>query len=168
MKPNKAVRLLIISAVMMVLPTMLSVAAEQNQKLPAPENSRKSVRLFAKNPANWNIVKGGNGTLIYHEVSGAFTFNAAGLQPRSPYALIRYADAPPRAEILARGTSDGHGRLETSGIWRNWTGKFWLVTGEDLAGNVGESGSMRAWRPERYLFEEKQLGVACQCPTVEK
>lgn len=154
---------------MLVLSAMFCVAADHNPKQPTSGNGKKKLQLYAKNPVNWAIVKnGGSGKLIYHETTGAFTLNAAGLSPRSSYALIRYADAPPKAEILVRGTSDERGRLELNGVWRNWTRKFWLVAGEDVAGNVGELGVLRAWRPDRYLFEEKLLGVACACPETEE
>jgi hypothetical protein len=135
----------------------------------AAAGGKKNLRLFAKNPATWAIVKGGaSGRLTYREASGAFMFAAAGLHPRVSYALVRYADAPPKGEILARGTSDERGKLELNGVWRNWTKKIWLVAGEDVTGSVGEAGTMRAWRPERYLFEEKPLGVACACPEPEE
>jgi hypothetical protein len=124
--------------------------------------------LFTKNPSSWRIIKGGaSGKLIYREKNGTFTLTASGLLPRSSYALIRCADAPPHAEILVRGTSDQHGLLTSQGVWKNWTRKFWLVSGEDVSGNAGDKGSFRAWRPERYLFEEKQLGIACPCPETE-
>jgi hypothetical protein len=58
--------------------------------------------------------------------------------------------------------SDERGRLKLTGVWRNWTRKFWLVSGEDVIGKVGEVGSLRAWRPDRYLFEEKLLGVGSE------
>lgn len=132
-------------------------------------SGRKKLLLFAKNPANWSIVaNGGSGTLLYRPASGSFTLNARGLLPHAPYALIRYADAPRSGEILARGVSDGRGRLELAGVWHNWTKKFWLVAGEDVTGTPGKGGALRAWRPERYLFEEKQLGIPCNCPEPEE
>jgi hypothetical protein len=33
---------------------------------------------------------------------------------------------------------------------------------EDVVGRVGEAGSLRAWRPERYLFKEKMLGIGSE------
>jgi hypothetical protein len=54
------------------------------------------------------------------------------------------------------------------GVWRNWSKKFWLVAGDDVSGNVGESATLRAWRPEKYLFEEKPLGIPCDCPEPEE
>ncbi len=106
--------------------------------------------------------------LVYREATGTFTLSATGLHARSSYALVRYADAPPKAEILARGISDAHGTLEINGIWKNWTKKFWVVPGEDVAGTVGENGSLKAWHPEKYLFEEKPLGIPCNCPEPEE
>lgn len=155
------------TALILTLPVTTCFAADPHVKNTG--SGRKKLLLFAKNPATWAIVKnGGSGKLVYHEATGNFTLNAAGLQPRSAYALIWYANAPPEAEILARGVSDAHGRLELSGFWKNWTKKFWLVSGEDVAGGVGKAGRLRAWRPDRYLFEGKVLGIACACPEPEE
>lgn len=164
--------LLILAAILVILfllRIMVCGAAEHAPKQPVTGSGKKKLRLFAKNPATWAIVTGGaGGTLIYRESTGAFTLHATGLQPRAAYALIRYADAPPHGDILARGMSNGSGGLDLTGTWRNWTKKFWLVSGEDVAGNAGESVSLRAWRPERYLFEEKPLGIPCVCPEAEE
>lgn len=169
MGKHKLVHILKYSVVMLLVSVILCAAAGHDPKLPATGSGKKKLLLFAKNPADWSIIKGGaGGALVYREATGAFTLNAEGLHPRSSYALVRYSDAPPRAEILARGGSDERGRLKLSGTWRNWTEKFWLVSGEDVAGNVGEAGSLRAWRPGRYLFEEKPLGIPCVCPEPEE
>jgi hypothetical protein len=154
--------MLMLSALLLALSVLVCIAAMPDSKAPIT-SGKKKLLLYAKNPANWAIIKGGgSGQMIYRESTGAFSLNAAGLYPRAAYALIRYADAPPRAEILARGMSDERGRLKLTGVWRNWTRKFWLVSGEDVIGKVGEVGSLRAWRPDRYLFEEKLLGVGSE------
>jgi hypothetical protein len=125
---------------------------------------KKRLLLFAKNPSTWAIITGGAaGSMTYREKSGEFTLKAAGLHPRASYALIRYADAPPQADVIIRGFSDARGVLELRGSWYNWTRKFWLVAGEDVAGS-GTAGKMTAWHPDRYLFEEKPLGIICDCP----
>jgi hypothetical protein len=137
-------------------------------KTPSGSGKRKLL-LFAKNPSTWAIVSNGaQGKLVYREASGTFTLTATGLQPRSPYALVRYADSPPNGDIVARGRSDEHGALELSGIWKNWTKKFWVVAGDDVTGSVGEHGTLKVWRPDRYLFEEKPLGIVCNCPEAEE
>lgn len=152
--------------VAMMLSSPLSAASAPQP--PAP-GGKKKLLLFAKDPATWAIAgSGGRGTLLYREAAAAFRLTASGLQRQSAYALVRYADAPPAVDILARGTSSEQGTLQLAGSWRNWTKKFWLVSGDDVVGSVGSSGSLRAWRPERYLFEEKQLGVPCSCPEPEE
>ena len=157
-----------LSVLLLALSVSACIAAEPYPKEPAT-GGRKRLLLLAKNPATWAIIKGGgSGKIVYREATGEFALHAEKLHPRSSYALIRYADAPPRAEIVARGTSDQRGRMELNGVWRNWTKKFWLVAGEDVAGSVGAAGSLRAWRPDRYLFEEKPLGSACACPEPEE
>ncbi|MBJ6749411.1 hypothetical protein [Geomonas anaerohicana] len=129
----------------------------------------KRLLLFAKNPATWSIVKdGARGKLGYRETDGVFTLTASGLAPRSPYALVRYQEAPSRGAVVARGTSDAQGKLVLQGIWHSWAGKFWVVSGEDVAGAPGSPAIPKAWRPERYLFEEKPLGVPCACPEPEE
>jgi hypothetical protein len=165
---QRSVCTLILSALLGALLVPLCGAAEPVSQLPA-SSGKKKLLLLAKNPSTWARIKtGGTGTMIYREAIGAFSLKASGLLPRSRYALVRYADKPPHAEILARGESDGQGGLELNGVWQNWTRKFWLVSGEDVQGKVGEAGSFVAWRPKRYLFEEKQLGIACVCPEPEE
>jgi hypothetical protein len=148
--------------------TLTAIACDATESAPAKAatgSGKRKLLLFAKNPVTWAIVKGGaKGKVVYRESTGAFTLNAAGLRPRSAYTLIRYADTPPQVDILARGESDRQGNLEVRGIWRKWTKKFWLVPAEDAVGKVGEAGSLQAWRPDRYLFEEKPLGIPCNCP----
>lgn len=159
---------LLLSALVIVFSAFACIAAVPCLKA-SLAGGKKELLLFAKNPATWSIVKkGAGGKMIYSESSGAFTLNASGLYPRSAYALIRYANAPPKAEILVRGMSDEHGRIYLKGVWRNWTRKFWLVSGEDVEGRTGETGSLRAWRPDRYLFEEKPIGIDCVYPASEK
>lgn len=159
MKPIKVSHILLSAALLLTLSVMATHAS----------TGKKKLLLFAKDPATWAIVKNGaNGKLIYHEANGAFTLHATGLLPRSTYALVRYADAPHHGDILARGTSDARGKLELSGVWHTWSKKFWLVSGDDVAGNVGEPATLRAWHPEKYLFEEKALGIPCNCPEPEE
>jgi hypothetical protein len=144
-------------------------AAEDAPRKAAGACGKRKLLLFAKNPTDWSITRGGaSGQLVYRSSSGAFTLHASRLRPRSGFALVRVADIPPQAEILARGTSDSRGNLELQGTWHNWSNKFWLVVGEDVAGATGTAGTLKSWRPERYLFEEKQLGVACACPEPEE
>ena len=155
----KVSNILLSAALLLTLTAMATHAA----------TGKKKLLLFAKNPATWTIVKNGAGAkLVYSEATGAFNLSAAGLIPGGSYALVRYADAPPHGDILTRGTSDARGKLELGGVWRNWSKKFWLVAGEDVAGKVGEAGSLLSWRPERYLFEEKPLGIPCNCPEPEE
>ncbi len=136
---------------------------------PPSGSGKRKLLLFAKNPSTWSIIKNGaHGKLVYREATGNFTLTATGLQPQSSYALVRYADSPPNGDIVARGYSNENGSLELSGIWKNWTKKFWVVAGDDVSGSVGEYGKLKSWRPDRYLFEEKPLGIVCNCPEPEE
>ena len=147
-----------------------SVWSATGSSLTSPSGGgKRKLLLFTKNPSNWSTVKNGaHGTLVFREATGNFTLTATGLMPRSSYALVRYADAPPNGDIVARGQSNELGTLELNGIWKNWTKKFWVVAGDDVTGSVGSSGTLTAWRPDRYLFEEKPLGIVCNCPEPEE
>ena len=150
--------LLLLSSLFLAFSAIAGIAAAPDSKAPVSSGT-KQLLLYAKNPATWTIVKtGGNGKMVYHESTGAFTLTASGLSSRASYALIRYASDPPRVEILGRGMSDERGRMILTGFWQKWTRKFWLVAGEDVVGSAGQAGSLRAWRPEKYLFEEKLIG----------
>lgn len=58
--------------------------------------------------------------------------------------------------------------VNKSGTWKNWTKKFWVVAGDEVIGSVGECGTLNSWRPDRYLFEEKPLGIVGVCPEPEE
>ena len=159
MKTQRIIHIQALAALLIMLTAVACTSA----------SGKKRLLLFAKNPGTWGIVKNGaSGKMVYSESTGAFSLTAAGVKPRSPYTLIRYADTPPQVEILATGVSDTRGKLELSGVWRNWTKKFWLVPSEDVKGTVGAAGTLANWRPEKYLFEEKPLGIACPCPEPEE
>jgi hypothetical protein len=156
----------LVFALSMLPPSFVSAESDTKAKLP---RITRELLLFAKNPATWAIVKGGGkGKIIYCEATGAFTLSAKGLPPHTSYALVRYADQPPSVEVLVRGATNGRGSLVLTGTWRNWTKKFWVVSDEDVTGSPGEVGSLQAWRPDRYLFEEKQLGIPCKCRVGKK
>lgn len=121
------------------------------------------LHLFAKNPADWKIIPGGaRGTLIFHEDTGEFTFRGGKLEPLTGYTLVRYANAPPFADLIAEGRTDRAGELLLTGSWNRWTKKIWLVQSRDLTRSQNQVQAT-AWHPERYLFEEKELGLPCAC-----
>ena len=160
----RAVHILILSVMVLAFSALPCHAADRARKAPV-STGKKKLLLFAKNPATWKIVRGrGNGKMVYHAASGAFTLNASGLRSGTAYTLVRYADEAPKVELLAGGESDRQGRLRLAGTWRDWTKKFWLVTTKDVQGTAGMAGTLTAWHPERYLFEEKPLGISCDCP----
>lgn len=159
MKTRRILHIQVLAALLVMLTAVAGYSA----------SGKKKLLLFAKNPATWGIVKNGAiGTMVYSESTSAFSLTATGVLPRSSYTLVRYADVPPQVEILATKASDASGKLELSGVWRNWTKKFWLVPSEDVKGKIGTVGTLANWRPERYLFEEKPLGIVCQCPEPEE
>lgn len=156
---------MLVSTLLVLLLSVLPCPAAESGVKPPVITGKKKLLLFAKNPATWTIIKnGGTGKMVYRESTGTFSLNAVKLRPHASYALVRYADAPPKVDILAKGKSDQQGRLELSGNWREWSKKFWLVAAEDVKGKIGETGALAAWHPERYLFEEKPLGIPCDCP----
>jgi hypothetical protein len=146
-----------------------AVAGAERQAQPATRSGKKKLLLFAKDPVTWQIVKGGgSGQMVYREATGSFTLSAAGLQPRAGYTLVRVEDAPAAGQVVAKGVTNAKGQLELDGVWHAWSKKFWLIASEDVTGAVGSTASLRAWRPARYLFEEKPLGVPCDCPEPEE
>lgn len=119
--------------------------------------------LYAKNPANWKIIAGGaKGVLSYDELSGRFNFTAVKLKPQADYVLVRYAETPPTADLLARGTAGKSGELRLAGTWKDWTNKIWLVSAADVT-ITEKRVQLTDWHPNQYLFEEKVLGVPCEC-----
>ena len=156
--------LLLVPLTLLLITVSIAAAVDPFPKPPVV-TGKKKLLLFAKNPVTWEIVKGGaSGKMVYHAASGTFTLKAAGLRPGESYTFVRYADEPPKVEILAKAKSDRRGKLELGGNWRDWTKKFWLVPSEDVSGKTGKAGTLTAWRPELYLFEEKPLGIPCNCP----
>ena len=121
------------------------------------------LHLFAKNPENWRVINNGaRGELTIRRSSGKFEMKASGLRPNTEYALARYDGKPPFGKVLARGCSNLRGEYSGSGIWQQWSGKFWLVPGKDLAAlpenfSPGMSDELRAWHPVEYLFESEEL-----------
>ena len=159
-------RALLTGALLCCLSTAVTAWAAPVAGQAAPAEKRPpqgKLLLFAKDPASWKMVpKGAAGVLNYREQSGDFTFAAARLAPLTGYALVRYGDFPATAGLLAEGYSDREGVLHLAGIWKQWSKKIWLVLRSDLVIS-GSQVAAKAWHPERYLFEEKELGLPCSC-----
>lgn len=156
--------LLLLFALLPALCAAPCLAAPKPLKPPVV-TGKKKLLLFAKNPDTWKIVKmGAHAKMVYHAASGVFTLNAAGLRPRTAYTLVRFAGEAPKVELLAAGESDRSGGLKLAGKWHDWTKKFWIVPTSDVNGTIGGNGTLTAWRPNLYLFEEKELGIPCNCP----
>lgn len=133
-------------------------ATQAAGKQPLPQST---LTLYAKDPLTWKIRPGGaQGTLTYNEQTGLFNFTARKLKPIFRYVLVRNGGITPTGDLLAQGTTNKAGELRLSGSWHDWTGKIWLVSGNDLTSS-GTRVTLIDWRPEQYLFEEKVLGVQC-------
>ena len=121
------------------------------------------LHLWQKNPRTWAIVmEGGEGVLTFNRETGQYQFQGRRLQPEKGYALIRYTGHAPYGHIVARAGSDNQGQLNFAGKWHEWTGKFWLVLGTDVAGVPGGFGPagidhLESWHPRDYLFEAEEL-----------
>lgn len=153
-------------AIFLLVPTFVLAGTDPLVQNRARE---QALLLQAKDPVTWRIVPGGaSGTLSYNAALGSFSFSAQRLSRQTEYLLVRYADAPPHGQILARGRTDHVGSLSLKGTWQDWTRKFWLVPGSDVVVETGggdqpQRGRLIAWHPERYLFEDKILGISCAC-----
>jgi hypothetical protein len=121
------------------------------------------LNLHAKDPNSWQVIDGGaRGELTIQRSSGRFELKAGGLRPDTEYALVRYEGNPPFGQVLIRGWSDAHGGFTSTGIWQQWTRKFWLVLAKDLQGRhedfkPGMTDELQAWHPVEYLFESEEL-----------
>lgn len=120
-------------------------------------------------PSIENIVDGGGevitdgawGKLNINENTLSFVLNGHGLLPDTEYALILYLGEHTGdwrdAWVVARGWSNGKGRIHISGYWQPWIASFWLVLGSDVVGDPdGCHGApydaLVAWNPDEYLF----------------
>ncbi|MRR54457.1 MAG: hypothetical protein EG822_08090 [Deltaproteobacteria bacterium] len=135
-----------------------TLANQSVEKQPLPQ---RTLALYTKDPVTWKIRPGGaQGTLTYNEKTGQFSFAARKLKPLRGYVMVRNSGTPPTGDLLAQGTTNKAGELRLSGSWHDWTGKIWLVSGNDLTIS-GTRVTLIAWHPGQYLFEEKVLGVHC-------
>lgn len=133
-----------------------------------PSDAASTLLLVKKNPADWSIVDGSSGGLLYYNASGPeFTYllSARGLAICTPYSLIYYTDPWPGAggHLIASGSPDASGNLFLIGevdLGHNIPidtdpnypegGKVWLVLSVDYD---AVSGQLTAWNPNNYLFE---------------
>jgi hypothetical protein len=119
--------------------------------------------LYAKDPLTWQVINGGAwAELNINRPSGKFTLEAHGLQPKTEYALIRYAGQTRTGQVLSRVFTDHRGNFRSSGVWPEWSGKLWVVLGKDLQENPrdfkpGMRVLLKDWHPKQYLFESEIL-----------
>ncbi len=132
-----------------------------------------SLSLYEKDPNTWEVIDGGaRGRLIYN-VAGSkfnFKFNGRGLEPKTEYSLIYYADPWPGdnpGAFIARGRTNSRGRITMAGRVDLDTdipndsdanyldgGKIWLVLSSDYD---AAARTMIAWNPTEYLFEDRLI-----------
>lgn len=136
------------------------------------------VKLVEKDSADWSIVPGAFGSLMYQQ--DRFVFNGHRLVPKTEYALISYAEPWPGTGsiILGSGTATRQGNLQIKGgaaklFCNNYTGyttgdyrkgngtKIWLVPAGDID---AVTGTFNVWHPDDYLFEEKLINTRCIAP----
>ena len=124
--------------------------------------------LYEKNPATWEIVRGGAWGKMNYNTAGPtfdFEFNGRKLNAGGNYALIYYPDPWPGTGLvcLAEGTANAGGNIHLAGMVElnsdlpiagdtNSPGaKIWLV----LSSDVDCAGKqMLAWNLTEYLFEK--------------
>jgi hypothetical protein len=128
------------------------------------------VKLVEKNSADWSIVPGASGSIMYQQ--DKFVFNAHGLVP-GDYTLISYVEPTvlvPFGDtvqvVLGDGTATKQGNLlikggavdlayniyapDADGDYQGITGaKIWLVP----ANALNADNKFVEWNPDNYLFE---------------
>jgi hypothetical protein len=129
------------------------------------------VKLVEKNPADWTIVPGASGSIMYQQ--DKFVFNGHGLVP-GKYTLISYVEPTVQVPydqtvqvVLGDGTATKQGNLlikggattglayntyasDADGDYQGITGaKIWLVP----ASALNADGKFVEWNPDNYLFE---------------
>jgi len=84
------------------------------------------------------------------------------MQVRAVKHRLRILETP----VLYHPRSAGKSKISRTlgGTFKAGSTILWVIARELAAGTPGNPGVLKSWRPERYLFEEKQLGVACACP----
>ena len=162
-------RLPLISCMIFLVLFISAGVRSENQTIPClcNELDQKAadwrLYLYAKDPATWQVIKGGAwAELTINRPSGKFTLAAHGLLPKTEYALVRNAGQAPEGQVLARIFTDRRGDFRATGVWREWKEKFWVVLGKDLQGNPhdfkpGMRAVLKDWHPQQYLFESEIL-----------
>ena len=166
-KTRGTVALSLFLLVALVLSLAQSMPARGGESRPAClcnelDRSSSDWRLYlcAKDPATWRVLKAGAwGELTIHRSTGKFSFNGHGLRPATDYALVRHAGQATSGSLLACGRTNERGELRVAAAWSAWSGKFWLVLGDDLQGRCADPSpaSLKAWHPDAYLFESETL-----------
>ena len=123
------------------------------------------LNFYKKDPAIWNIIKGGTRGKMKYNICGQefdFVFNGYGLKPGGEYALVYYYDPWPGTGLLClgSGTADEEGNIHLVGSMEtddlpvehdaSEGTKLRLVPSADVD---AEGGRMSAWNPAEYLFE---------------
>ena len=119
--------------------------------------------LYAKDPLTWKVIKEGPwAELKINRPSGKFTLAAQGLLAETEYALVRTDGRAQAGQVLTRTFTDGRGNFNVSGVWHEWSAKFWVVLGNDLQGKqrdykAGMRDTMKGWHPKQYIFESEEI-----------
>lgn len=134
-------------------------------------NVHDQLYLSEKNPATWEIIKGGAWGKMEYTPAGPtfdFVFNGHKLNPGGNYTLIYYPDPWPGTGLicLANGTANKGGNihlansaelnsdLPITGDLNSPGAKIWLV----LSSDVDCAGvKMVGWNPTEYLFEKELI-----------
>lgn len=142
-------------------------------------HKRAMLRLENKDPNTWNVIRDRTfGTLIYEKEGSKFgyLFFGHGLQRKTAYSLIYYADKPDRfvnwggnypGALIASKKTDRWGTLTMAGCIElnmdlpcppdtNYAegAKIWLVPSDDYNATLTK---MIAWNPTEYLFETELM-----------
>ncbi|MHC4696794.1 MAG: hypothetical protein ACYTFA_08640 [Planctomycetota bacterium] len=158
------------AAAFLAVPVISSAGGKGKNRGRAGNSNTAHLYIHEKDPATWDIVKGGAWGKMKYNLSGSslkFVFNGHGLMMDGDYTLIYYPDPWPAYDLicLGDGMADEEGNVHIMGDVdtgdlpaegdENDGAKIWLVASMDVdcEGDDVNPPQMIGWAPEEYLFE---------------
>ncbi|MFH2020274.1 MAG: hypothetical protein ABIJ34_02605 [archaeon] len=161
--------LILLTMLILALSSVIAWSYTPSTVVATPQLVSVSVGLVAKDPATWNPVSGGSGTIYGENIPGTPGYYAIlifKLEKSTNYTLIYYGDNThndvwPYATCLKSFTSSSYGyiidkvKLDLAKYKVDpAANKIWLIRSSDVDCTAGQ---MISWNPTNYLFERKTI-----------